>query len=235
MSRHETIAVIPARIGSKRLPKKNIIPFKGKPLIAWTIEAALKCDRFDRILVSTDDEIIANIARDYGLEVPFLRRAAADDASGVSAATIETLRQLSDELGESYSTVVQLMPNCPLRGAKLIDDCLDRFLDTDEDFLITCTEYMWMNPLWAVTLDDEGHPSYVFPEDFIYNRKPRLWCPTGAVWIAGVKPLLECGTFYGPGFTFFPVDWKYTVDIDEQKDLDMAEVMFDFLHRRGEI
>lgn len=87
------IAVIPARGGSKRIPKKNIVNLNGKPMIAWTIEAALKSKYIDEVLVSTDDEEIAEIGKDYGAKVPFLRNANADDHSPISLATVRALKQ----------------------------------------------------------------------------------------------------------------------------------------------
>src|SRR5690606_22090036 len=87
------IAIIPARGGSKRLPKKNILDFKGKPMIAWTIEAAISSELFDKVIVSTDTEEIKEISIQYGAEVPFLRQNTGDDFSPVSLATIEALNQ----------------------------------------------------------------------------------------------------------------------------------------------
>ncbi len=87
------IAIIPARGGSKRIPEKNIIDFAGKPMIAWSIEAALKSNLFDRVIVSTDDIKIADIAKQWGAEVPFLRKECADDYSTVSEATTSALTQ----------------------------------------------------------------------------------------------------------------------------------------------
>jgi CMP-N-acetylneuraminic acid synthetase len=90
------IAIILARGGSKRLPRKNILDFHGKPLLAWTVEAALHSGKFDRVLVSTDDREIADIARSFGAEVPFLRKIAAGDHASSSEATLAALQQAED-------------------------------------------------------------------------------------------------------------------------------------------
>ena len=97
----DQIAVIPARGGSKRIPRKNIIGFFGKPLIAWTIDAARESGLFDRVLVSTDDAEIAAIARDWGAEVPFLRDRHADDVAPVARATLRALEQVREKLGKN--------------------------------------------------------------------------------------------------------------------------------------
>ena len=114
----ENIAIIPARGGSKRVPKKNILEFFGKPMIAWTIEAAIKSNTFTKVLVSTDCEEIAKISKNYGAEVPFLRKSYADDISPISLATHDALIQAEDFWSLKFDTVTQLMPNCPLRNDK---------------------------------------------------------------------------------------------------------------------
>src|SRR4051812_19986287 len=102
MVKRKNIALIPARGGSKRIPHKNIAPFQGKPLIAWTIEAAQQTGLFDRIFVSTDDPKIASVAQEYGVEVPFLRTEAKDDITPVSKATIHALKQIEGHYQETF-------------------------------------------------------------------------------------------------------------------------------------
>src|SRR3989304_3520795 len=138
MVKKENIAIIPARGGSKRIPKKNILDFFGKPLIAWTIEAARESRVFNRILVSTEDKEIAAVAEKFGVEVPFLRQDSFDDYSPVSEATISTLCQVKSVLNEEYENVVQLMPNCPLRQSSHIIDAFNNFLKSGGKFQISC-------------------------------------------------------------------------------------------------
>ena len=120
----ENLAVIPARGGSRRIPKKNIVDFFDKPLIAWTIQAAIQSNIFDKVIVSTDDQVIANIAIKYGAEVPFLRDNYADDYSTVSDVVCNEVSKLEEELKWKFQTVAQLMPNCPLRNK---DDIISTF------------------------------------------------------------------------------------------------------------
>lgn len=228
------IAVIPARGGSKRIPRKNIVDFCGKPMIAWTIEAAFSAGVFDRVLVSTDDPEIADIARSYGVEVPFLRHQAADDAAHASAATLAALVQVREYLREDYSIVAQLMPNCPLRGSAEIISALQRFHQCAARFQISCFRYGWMNPWWAVRLKDNGEPEPVFPRAINSHSQElgKLYCPTGAIWIAEVGALRSAGTFYGPGHVFEPMNWTSAVDIDDAEDLEMARAVWMMRERR---
>src|ERR1700733_10576572 len=119
-----TIAIIPARGGSKRIPGKNIRPLAGKPLIAYTLAAADESGLFERVVVSTDSLEIAEMARRFGAEVPFLREATlADDFTPVSSVTVDALCRL-DPAGDRFEVVAKLMPNCPLRTA---DDIIESY------------------------------------------------------------------------------------------------------------
>lgn len=222
------IAIIPARGGSKRIPEKNIIDFEGKPMIAWTIEAALSSECFDRVIVSTDDEKIAQASLEFGAEVPFLRESHSDDFSPVSEATLSALKQAMTYWKENYHTVVQLMANCPLRNAANITAALNAFEQYSRTFQISCFRYGWMNPWWAVNLDDNGRPARLF-EDALTQRSqdlPELYCPTGAIWIAKVVDFINAGTFYGKEHYFEPMSWENAVDIDDNEDLNFARALW---------
>lgn len=225
MVTRECIAIIPARGNSKRIPRKNIVEFFGRPLIGWTIEAALATGTFNRVLVSTDDEEIATVAQGFSAEVPFLRDKAADDNTPVSEAIIAALDQASSYWDENYRVVVQLMPNCPLRGSKEIREALTHFRGHLSEFQISCFKFGWMNPWWAATLDANGCPRRVF-EDFATVRSQdltTLYCPSGAIWIARVDALRRAQTFYGPEHVYYPMHWACALDIDDNEDLEMAK------------
>lgn len=222
-----TIAIIPARGGSKRIPRKNVIPFRGQPLIGWTISAALDSGVFDRVVVSTDDPQIAEISLGLGAEVPFLRETAADDQSPVSAAILAALGQAEAHYGQSFTTVTQLMPNCPLRGADEIRAGMAHFRTGAHDFQISAFEFGWMNPWWAARMGGGGQPDWLFPESRLQRSQDldRLYCPTGALWIADVAAFRAAGSFYGPGHVLCPMPWQAAIDIDDHADLDMAEAL----------
>lgn len=224
----DAIAIIPARGGSKRIPRKNIVPFCGKPMLAWTLEAALESGCFAKVLVSTEDREIAEVARRYGAEVPFLRESHFDDQSTVSEAVCAALERAQQLYGREFSQVVQLMPNCPLRGAEEIIAAMEYFASGGHDYQISCFKFGWMNPWWAVKLDSDNCPQPMFPEALKTRSQdlPPLYCPTGAVWLAKPHALLRSRSFYGPGYKFFPLDWRAAVDIDDYEDLAMAQAVF---------
>lgn len=229
------IAVIPARGGSKRIPKKNIIDFMGKPIMGWTIDAALESQAFERIILSTDDPEFAEIGRKLGLDVPFLRKEKNDDISPVSEATIEAIKQAESHYNEEYNIVVQLMANAPMRTSVDINRHLEEFEKNNRDFQISCFPFGWMNPWWSVKLDKEGTPEWMLPKGFNERSQDleKLYCPTGVTWIAKVEELKKAGTFYGPNYKFCEIDWKSAVDIDDYEDLDFAKAIYLLKHSDG--
>lgn len=222
------IAIILARGGSKRLPRKNVLPLGGRPMLAWSVSAALDAGCFDRVLVSTDDAGIAAVAREAGAEVPFLRDAAADDQAPSSEATLVALRQAEAHWDERYDTVAQLMANCPLRNARDIRDAMTAFDSGAAPAQISAFRFGWMNPWWAARLQADGQPDWLFPEARSARSQdlPPLYCPSGALWLARRAALMAAGTFYAPGHVLFPMSWMSAMDIDDEDDLRMAEACF---------
>lgn len=222
------LAVIPARGGSKRIPNKNIIDFMGKPLIAWTIEAAQKCNLFDRIVISTDSFTIAEVASNYNLDVPFLRNDKSDDVSTVTEATLVAINQTETYFNEKYDIVVQLMANTPLRDENDIKEHLDKFLKSKNSFQISSFKFGWMNPWWAFKINLNGSHEWMLKEGMGKRSQDleELFCPTGAIWISKVEALKKANTFYGPDYKFCEINWKHAVDIDNFDDLDFAKAVF---------
>ncbi len=222
------IAIILARGGSKRLHRKNILDFHGKPLLAWTIEAALQSGQYDHVLVSTDDPEIAEIARSFGAEVPFLRDSAADDITPSSEATLAALRQAEQHWGEQFDAVSQLMANCPLRDAEDITAAVQNFINQGAESQICSFRFGWMNPWWAAKLDVQGNPDYLFPEARVARSQdlPPLYCPSGAIWVARVPVFKSAKSFSSPKHIFHSLSWISAMDIDDAEDLEMAKACF---------
>ena len=151
----KVLGLIPARGGSKGIPKKNIRELSGKPLIAYSIDAALRSELVDRVVVTTDSEEIAAIARSWGADVPFLRPAElAQDGSK----TIDCVLHARDELasmGDPYDVIVLLQPTSPLRTARNIDDALACFVNHGEKGLASVSEVI-DNPVLVRTLGNDG-------------------------------------------------------------------------------
>ncbi len=229
------LAVIPARGGSKRVPGKNVRVMKGRPLIAYTVDAALESGLFERIVVSTDSPEIARVASDCGAEVPFIRDASlADDHTPVSAVTLDVLRRL-DPRGGAFGLVCQLMANCPMRTAKDIVASYEAVRAADAESQLSVTRFGWLNPWWAFRLGQGNVLEPVF-EDAVTQRSqdlPPVFCPTGAVWWVKANVLRREGTFHIPGRIGFELDWRHAVDIDTSEDWEMAELLMEMRSSRG--
>lgn len=222
-----TIAIIPARGGSKRVPRKNIRSMNGRPLIAYTIEAALESGIFDRVLISTDCEEIADVASKSGAEVPFLRDPGlADDISPVSVATLDMLKRVDPD-ARSVAHVCQLMANCPLRDAEDIRSSWRQYETTSPDSQISVTRYGWQNPWWAFRQEEDFTLDPLFPEAMTARSQdlPELYCPTGAVWWGRAEVLRQEGTFHVEGRTGWEIDWRHGMDIDTEEDWQLTAAL----------
>ena len=234
--RDQTDAIIPARGGSKRVPRKNILPLAGKPLIAYTIEAALESALFHRVVVSTDSEEIAAVARITGAEVPFLRSAdIADDVTPISAATADALERLDPE-GTQCRFVAQLMANCPLRTAEDLVASYKQFSEIGADTQISVVRYGWQNPWWAMKRDASSFAlDPLFPCEMSARSQdlPELFCPTGAIWWGKTTVIREKRTFHIPERTGWEIEWQHGVDIDTAEDMEFAEALLSLKRTRG--
>ena len=230
---HETVAasgrlaVIPARGASKRLPGKNIRCLLGRPALAYTVEAALASGLFAHVVVSTEDEAIARIAREAGALVPFLRDAGlADDHTPVSQVTLDALRRL-DPGGGRFGHVAQLMPNCPLRTAADVCSSYEQFVRTSAESQLSVTRFGWQNPWWALRRGTGARLEPLF-EQAVTTRSqdlPELFCPTGAVWWARADVLRREGTFHTARRTGWEIPWDRALDIDTEPDWRLAELL----------
>jgi pseudaminic acid cytidylyltransferase len=223
----QCLAVIPARGGSKRIPRKNIREFAGRPLIAYTIEAALESGLFARVLVSTDDPEVATISRQSGAEVPFLREASlANDYTASSVVTADALER-ADPQGELYSHVAQLLPTCPLRNAIDVRESHRHFVATHAASQISVARFGWLNPWWAFRRDPEARLTPVYPEATKARSQdlPPLFGAVGAIWWANAGSLRETRNFYMPGYIGWEISWERAVDVDTYEDWRMAEVL----------
>jgi pseudaminic acid cytidylyltransferase len=224
----KAIAIIPARGGSKRIPNKNIKPMAGKSIIAYTIAAARDSEVFGRVIVSTESEEIAEIARGFDAEVPFLRdKKLADDVTPVAAVTTAAL-MLLDPSGDEFDLVAQLMPNCPLRTAEDVRESYRQFEQTGAESQISVVRYAWQNPWWAMRRDDQRVLWPLFKEQMTARSQdlPELFCPTGAIWWARAASLRQAGTFYSERTSGWEIPWQRGIDIDTPEDWAMAEVLF---------
>lgn len=224
-SKARVLCLIPAKGGSTRLPRKNILPLGDKPLIAWTLKAARDSGIMQRIVVSTEDEEVAQIARQWGAEVPFSRPDdLARDPAGVVQVGLHCLQELRRQ-GEEYNVLIILLPTCPFRTAQDIRDAYELFQQKQGRFLMSVAEYPH-TPFAALMLD-EGHLSPYFPQ---YSGKksqemPLAYRPNGAIHILDVPAFEQAKSYYAQPLLAFPMPAERSVDIDNAFDLAIARCM----------
>jgi len=218
------IALIPARGGSKGLPRKNILDFGGKPLIAHTIEAARNARGISEIIVSTDDSEIADVAIRYGANVPFLRPAdLATDSSRAIDVYNYTLNRVEKEREITIPTLVVLLPTCPLRTAKDIENALELFKTKGADSVVSYVEEhhpVW----WHKGITDDLQFFDLFPDIELKNRQEfqKSYYPNGAIYIFKTE-LLKQGVYYTPNSYAYIMPRERSVDIDTMEDFELAE------------
>lgn len=221
------LAVIPARGGSKRIPRKNIKMFCGKPMIVWSIEAALQSGCFDEVIVSTDDEEIAAVAQEAGAKVPFMRpRELADDYTG----TIPVIRhaiQWFQSAEESVELVCCVYATAPFVRAEDIRRGLDTLLDTGCDYAFSATTYAF--PIQrAIRCTREGRVEMFYPEHFSTRSQDleEAFHDAGQFYWGRAEAWLDGRVIFGPGSAPIVLPRHRVQDIDTMEDWTRAEWMF---------
>ncbi len=217
------LGIIPARGGSKELPGKNIRYFCGKPLIAWTIQAGLGSKWIDRLILSSDDESIINVAHDWGCEVPFKRSfELAKDESTTVEVVLDALRRCP-----GYDYVVVLQPTSPLRLSVDIDNCLTECFKRNLKVAVSVSEAL-SSPYWMFDLDKRGKLQPLIDKYKIPKRRqnlPKAYQLNGAVYVAEANWLQINQNFITPE-TYGHVMPKYrSIDIDDELDFRIAEII----------
>ena len=218
------LAIIPARGGSKRLPNKNILDLNGKPLIAWSIEAAKKNKYINNIVVTSDSEKILDIANKYNIKT--IKRP--DFLATDTATTFDTIKHTIDSLQEKYEYIVLLQPTSPLRNEKHIDEAIELLEKKNADAVISVCETEH-SPLWSNTLPEDLNMSN-FLRDEIKNKRsqdlPKFYRLNGAIYICKTDKLLEEKTFLLKNNIYaYIMDRKSSIDIDDEIDFKLAEIL----------
>jgi N-acylneuraminate cytidylyltransferase len=216
------LAIIPARAGSKRIKNKNIISFKGKPMIVQTLDIAKKCKYIDKIIVSTESKKIQNISKLAGVYTPFLRKDSYDDYSSVQEATLSAIGQVEDYFGK-FDVVIQLMANCPLRKLKTLNLSIENFFKKKLNSQISFFDYGFANPWWAHKIKNKKIAPLNAKKLFKRSQDlENLYCPTGSIWISNINILKKYKTFYSPNYGYFIMNFYEAIDIDGIEDLSLA-------------
>ena len=225
----KNIAVIPARSGSKGLPDKNIRPVNGKPLLAYTIEAALESGCFDTVHVSTDSERYAEIARQYGADVPFLRSAAlATDTASTWDAVREVLARY-DELSKRFDTMMLMQPTTPLRTGEDVKAAYALFQKKQAKSVIAVCE-VDHSPLWCDTIPDSGSMKGFGRKDLAWVNRQDLrpyYRVNGAIYLLSVNGINipPDDEIYEDNCYALFMDRKKSVDVDSEDDLALVEFL----------
>ena len=230
----EVLALIPARGGSKSIPRKNIRTFAGHPLIAYSIAAGLAASTVTRVIVSTDDEEIAAISCDYGAETPFLRPAefSQDDTLDLPV-FLHALRWLAENEDYHPEIVVQLRPTSPLRRVAHIDGCVRRLLARPDADAVRTVCVPFQNPfkMWRIGGDGLMQPLVQtgFREAYNMPRQalPEVYWQTGYVDAARSATLLEKNSMTGERILPLVIDSSEWIDIDSPDDWRRAERMLE--------
>lgn len=220
------LAIIPARSGSKGLKDKNIKLLNGKPLIAYSIEAAKKSEIYSHILVSTDSERYGEIAIQYGAEVPFYR--SEENASDVASSwdvVKEVLKKYQD-MGIVFDTFTLLQPTSPLRKYEDIKKAYELFKEKDAIAVVSVCE-MEHSPLWSNTLPENNSLSGFLRADSNKQRQKleTFYRINGAIYMADVKAFLENTNLYREDCYAYKMPAERSIDIDTELDFKIAETI----------
>ncbi|MGH9970705.1 MAG: cytidylyltransferase domain-containing protein [Pyrinomonadaceae bacterium] len=223
------LGLIPARGGSKSIPKKNIALLAGRPLLAYTCEAALASKRVTRVVLSTDDGDIANVGKNCGVEVPFLRPKDLSQDDTPSIAVVEhCLRWLAENNAFEPDIVVLLQPTSPLRRAHHIDEALAHLEAVEAETVVSVINVPHRFSPYSIMKLDKGwlHDFWEQPVPFDRYRRqevPRLYARNGpAILAARAEVIREYKSFYGSRVTAYLMGDMESIDIDDPFDLELA-------------
>lgn len=218
----KTFALIPARGGSKGIPRKNIKELAGKPLIVWTIEAALRSSLLSAVVVSTDDSEIANIAREAGAQVPFMRPSelAQDSTPGIDP-VMHAVAHLP-----GFDSVLLLQPTSPLRTTKDIDECL-RLATLRQASSVVSVSDAETHPYWTYRLAGDLKLEKFVDALSVARRQdlPHAYMLNGAMYFAEITWLLQSGTLINQETLAYVMPRERSVDLDSPIDWKFAELL----------
>jgi pseudaminic acid cytidylyltransferase len=218
------IAIIPARGGSKRFPRKNIALLAGRPLLFYAVSAARKSGVFDRIIVSTEDTEIRELAQKLKAETMDRDSHLAGDDASVAEVCIDVINRCLGE-GMQIESICVLLPTCPLRTAEDIIRAHKRFQESHADYLMTTTDYGY-SPFRALK-EDKGLLVPFFGMKYMKQdqKNPKVCVHNGAIIFAQPKALMSDRTFYGRNVAGMHMPRERSIDINEPFDLKIAEVL----------
>jgi len=218
------LGIIPARAGSKRLKNKNRLKIAGKPLITWTIEAALESKYIDHVVVTSDEDKILSISESFG--VSKIKRPS--NLANDTATTFDTVRHVIETIKKKYDFIVLLQPTSPLRNSEHIDKAINTLKTKKADAIVSVCK-MEHSPLWSNLLPEDGGMNNFIKEEIKNKRSQDLdtfYRLNGAIYICKTDRLLAEKSFLLKEKTFaYKMSKENSVDIDEELDLKLAELL----------
>ena len=223
----KNIAIIPARSGSKGVIDKNIRNLCGKPLMAYTIEAAITSGEFDEVMVSTDSERYAEIARAYGAHVPFLRSEVNASDTASSWDMVDEVLANYKKIGKTFDTFCLLQPTSPLRTAADIKKAYKLFKEK-ADFAVVSVCEAEHSPLWCGHLPETNEFIDFVQQDKLKQRQAgkKFYRLNGAIYIVDIRTFANERNLYRKGCFAYIMSQEKSVDIDTEIDFKLAELMF---------
>lgn len=232
------VGLVTARGGSKSIPRKNVKPLAGKPLIAWTVEAALQSSGLNRVIVSTDDNEIARVAQEWGAEVPFMRPSelAQDDSPHISAVE-HTIRWLATHDDSCPDYIMTLQPTSPLRTAADIDAAIG-IAETHTAIAVVSVCETGHHPYLSKRVLEDGTLADLVSSDITYLRRqalPPAYVLNGAIYLNRRESLLHSQTLLPQGTYAYIMPLERSLDVDVPWDLYLADlVLKDRMRHEGD-
>lgn len=227
----KSLCIIPARGGSKRIPRKNIKPFMGKPIMAYSIEAALKSELFDEVMVSTDDEEFAEVAKQYGASVPFLR---SETTANDYATTVDVLLEVIEtykQRGMEFDTICCLYSTAPFVTSERLKEASSKLSDS-VDACFTMVEYSY--PIQrSLRINEAGQVEMKYPEHLKSRTQDleKVYHDAGQFYFVKTKTLIEEKTVWCKHTAPLVLSELEVQDLDTLTDWQLAEMKYDLLHK----
>jgi CMP-N,N'-diacetyllegionaminic acid synthase len=222
------LAIITARGGSKGIPLKNIYPLVGKPLIQYTIDAALNSKYIDEVIVSTDNKKIAGISKNLGASIPFIRPAKlAGDSVSSEDVILHSLEWMEKKEKKQFELFILLQPTSPLRKSIHIDEAIELFYKRKAVALISVCNVK-QHPYWMKVINKEGKLQNLMVKNKVNTRRqklPNIFIPNGSIYISDIKAFNKCKSFITEKTIPYLMDENVSFDIDNLFDIKIVEFL----------
>lgn len=227
-----SVAIITARGGSKRIPRKNIRPFRGKPIISWPIQAALDTKLFDEVMVSTDDDEIAQLAISFGATVPFMRSADTANDTATTADVLYEVLNVYEQVGRTFDNACCLYPTAVFATAEILREAHELLTSTGYEVIIPVTPFEY--PIWrSLRRDDTGRVELNWPENLNARSQdlPAAFHDVGQFYWFRTEAFRRSRTLMGTSTGSMIVPPSEVHDIDTEEDWALAEIKHEWRER----